>query len=334
MRAVYITHPTAHVGRSAERLLVRVKGERVEEIRAKGLVQLILMGNITVSPSAIDLLLGSGIDTVFLTGSGRFRGRLTGGLSSHIRLRLAQFRTLTTPSSALHLAKALVRGKLQNQRALLLRSARRHGGNDSLRAGARALAAARMRATLVEDSDSVRGCEGSGAAAYFRAFPALLRTPHFAFEGRSRRPPLDPVNALLSLGYTLLRNVVRATLERVGLDPFLGALHEPQAGRDSLACDLVEEFRVPIVDALVVAALNRGSFEPTDFEYTGPEEPVILKRETVRWFVELFERRIDARTHYEPTGKRLRFHDVIEQQARAIARFVLGEGDYLPFAMR
>src|SRR5690606_9515188 len=107
-----------------------------------------------------------------------------------------------------------------------------------------------------------------------------------------RRPPLDPINALLSLGYTLLTNVVEGALRIVGLDPWLGSLHAPLAGRPSLACDLVEELRAPSIDALVVSAVNHGAFTPDDFEEVGEGEPVVMKRPTVRWLITLFERRL------------------------------------------
>lgn len=333
MRVVHVTHPTAHLRREGQRLLVYIGKDRQAEIRTHGLEQLVLSGNIAVSPPAMDLLLQKGIDTVFLTGGGRFRGRLTSHISSNIRLRLRQFERLTDGAFALDLAKTIVEGKLDNQRTFLLRRRRRTPGPE-LDLAARALQAAVYRTRLATGLDETRGCEGSGAAAYFRVFGRFLENPEFRFDGRNRRPPMDPVNALLSLGYTLLFNLVHGKVVRVGLDPYLGALHAPTAGRPSLVCDLVEEFRVPVVDTLVVAAINQRSFRARDFEDQGPGEPVLLRRETMRWMVELFERRVETHLLYAPYDQRLRLHDIIEQQARALARHLLSGDTYAPFRMK
>jgi CRISPR-associated protein Cas1 len=247
---------------------------------------------------------------------------------------MRQFERLREPDFALAFARAVVLGKLANQRTLLLRHARRRGGEARLEQGARSLKAAGLRAELATSLDELRGCEGAGAAAYFRVFGVLVEGTGFRFDGRNRRPPMDPVNALLSLGYTLLMNVVEAAIEKVGLDPHLGALHAMETGRASLACDLVEELRAPVVDSLVVAALSKKAFELADFEDAGPGEPVVLKRETVRWMITLFERRMDRRVLHEGTGQRRSLHEIAELQARAFARHLLGEGAYQPYQIR
>ena len=194
-----------------------------------------------------------------------------------------------------------------------------------------------MRATLERlgektTVDEVRGCEGAAAAAYFRAFGRLIDVPAFAFDVRSRRPPMDPTNALLSLGYTFLFNVVESAVHVVGLDPYLGALHAPEAGRASLVCDLQEEFRTPIVDALVIAAIAHGAMLPGDFEDAGEGEPVVMKQEALRTFATLFERRLARPVLYN--GKRCPWRMVVEQQVRRMARHFLGEGPYEPFGTK
>lgn len=330
MRVVHVTYPTAQIRRTGQRLTVWVGKEPKEEIRLHGLQQLVISGNVTLTPPAMDLLLRQGVDTVFMTGAGRYRGRLVGHLSGNIQLRLRQFQTLTQASGALKLAKSIVKGKIRNQRVYLRRKGDRTWSEGPLRA----LRAAEARAELATSLDELRGCEGSASAAYFRVFGHLIRSSELRFDGRTRRPPLDPVNALLSFGYTLLFNLVGAAVERVGLDPYLGALHAPLTGRPSLVCDLVEEFRTPIVDALVVTAINRRAIQAPDFEDVGPGEPVLMKRETSRWFVELFERRVEQAAIYAPLGVRLRQHQIIEQQARALARAFTQGDPYVPYAPR
>lgn len=333
-RTLYVTTHGAVVRRSGERLRITARKKQLVDVPLSEISQLVLLGNITLTPAALGALVDRGIDIVLLTQSGGYRGRIVGGISSNVRLRLAQYDLSRNEERTLELAKRIVIGKARNQRALLMRHARRHGETHGLAVARTSLKAAALRCERATTLDEARGCEGSAAAAYFRVFGELLRNEHFHFTRRSRRPPLDPVNALLSLGYTLLTSVVEGSLRVVGLDPWIGSLHEPVAGRPSLACDLVEELRAPIVDALVISAINHGAFTPEDFEDVGPGEPVLLQRSTVRWMITLFERRLARTTAYEPLGVKLTWRQVIEQQARMYARHVLGEDDYTPYRMR
>jgi CRISPR-associated protein Cas1 len=315
-------------------LLVFVGRKREAELSTHDLGQIVLMGNVLLTPGAVDLLLERGIDTVMLTVHGRYRGRIVGTGTGHVVLRLAQYDALRDPGRTLALAKAIVRGKTVNQRAFLLRAIREGRDGDRLRPAAIAMRATMERVTRCEGLGETRGCEGAAAAAYFRVFGALLTAPGFRFDGRNRRPPMDPVNALLSLGYTLLANVVEAAVHVVGLDPYLGALHAPEHGRPSLVCDLQEEFRAPVVDALVVAVVNRGLVDAGDFEDAGEGQPVVMKREAVRGLVQAFERRMARAVLYEPIGKRLPLRGIVEQQVRRFARALLEGGEYVPYAPR
>jgi len=203
-----------------------------------------------------------------------------------------------------------------------------------LRGACVSMRAAAERLDRCSTLDEIRGCEGSAAASYFRVFGTLIDTAGFRFDGRNRRPPMDPVNALLSLGYTLLANAVEAAVHVVGLDPYLGALHSPETGRPSLVCDLQEELRAPVVDALVLAAIHRKAIEAGDFEDAGEGEPVLMKTEAVKTMARLFERRLLRGVRYEPAGVRLSWRGVIEQQARAMARCFLKGAAYEPFTPR
>ncbi|MFO0695986.1 MAG: CRISPR-associated endonuclease Cas1 [Polyangiales bacterium] len=333
-RTVYVTRAGATLRREGERLRVVSKDSPASDVSVHDLAQLVLMGNITVTPAALDLLVERGVDTVWLSGTGRYRGRIIGGPSRQVALRLAQFRALEDDVTRKRLARSFVRGKVRNQRTLLLQHARRHGESPAMEAARASMRLALTRLDDMEDLDAIRGLEGRCAVAYFAAFGDLLRTDELRFDGRNRRPPLDPVNALLSLGYTLVTSQVEAALGRVGLDPYLGALHAPLNGRPSLACDLVEELRAPLVDAFVVASINRRAFRPEDFEEAAAGEPVYLRRESLRWFLTLFERRMAKPVWYEPLGCRLAPRDLIEAQARAFARDVLGGEAYEPFRSR
>jgi CRISPR-associated protein Cas1 len=315
-------------------LVVSVGRKVKSEVPTHGLRQLILLGNIGLTPAVIDLLISKGIETVLLSHHGRYRGRLVGEVSGNIKLRLRQYAVLTDGAFALQTARRIVAGKVTNQRSLLQRFQRRHGTSEALERAVIALRATTESLELAETMDEIRGSEGSASAAYFRVFGKMISAAGFTFEGRNRRPPLDPINALLSLGYTLLSNIVESMVQVVGLDPYLGTLHAATTGRPSLVCDLVEELRAPIVDGLVLAAINRGAFVPEDFEDTGPGEPVLLKRETLRWMITLFERRLDRRITYAATGATSNYRGVIELQARRFARHITGEEPYESFRSR
>jgi CRISPR-associated protein Cas1 len=324
-------HDGATLGASGELLTVSVKRERKQEIHTTELRQLVLLGNVTLTPGAIDLVVRKGIDAILLGHHGRYRGRVAGSLSGNITLRLAQYRSLTDPARSLGFARALVLGKLANQRAQLKRHLRRHRGPPSLGQAARALGAAALRAEGAASLDELRGCEGAGAAAYFRVFGDLIRVEGFRFDGRNRRPPMDPVNALLSFGYTLLANQVESATELVGLDPHLGALHAPLSGRPSLVCDLMEEHRPRLVDSVVLTGLNKAVFSPEQFDQPEPESPVLMKREAIRALITLFERRLEQRVLYGPRRLSLTWRDVLEQQCRAFARWLLDGSEYTAF---
>ncbi|HQP37476.1 MAG TPA: CRISPR-associated endonuclease Cas1 [Polyangiaceae bacterium] len=330
-RTAYVVQKGATLRREGELLHVYVGRKREAELPTSELRQLVLMGNVMLTPGAVDLVLEKKIDTVFLSWHGRYRGRLVGLGSSAVTLRVAQYEALRDPARALQIARAIVRSKIRNQRAFLLRQAREGRDGEAL---GRACTAMRLTLVRLEGAvtlDEARGCEGAAAAAYFRVFGKLLVPDGFHFDGRNRRPPMDPVNALLSLGYTLLANAVEAAVHVVGLDPYLGALHAVEAGRPSLVCDLQEEFRAPVVDALVVAAINRGVVEPGDFEDAGPGEPVLMKPEAVRAFVQVFERRMARPVLVPGLGKRLGYRGIVEHQARKLARALLEGGGYEPF---
>jgi CRISPR-associated protein Cas1 len=335
MKTAYVTEQGATLRRDGPVLQVWTGKKRRAELLVHDLDQLVLMGNILVTPAVLDFLIAERIDTVFMSIHGRFRGRLLHEHSKNVRLRLSQYKRLDDAGFARTVAKRIVAGKISNARAFLMKAARRQGGTEEL-----AVAAARLRAMVerldeMETLDQVRGCEGRASAVYFGTFGALLKNPEFSFTDRNRRPPMDPVNVLLSLGYTLLANAVETAVQIVGLDPYLGALHEVAYGRPSLVCDLMEEYRSVIVDPMVVACVNQRSFSPDDFENAGEGEPVAFKRPAVRWFVELFERRMRNQILYPPRNQRLTYRQVIEEQVRAFARHLLGTQEvYEPFLVR
>ncbi|RMH41658.1 MAG: CRISPR-associated endonuclease Cas1 [Deltaproteobacteria bacterium] len=333
MRSIYVVQDGGSIRRQGAALHVYRGRDRLDIVHVHDVDQVVLVGNIVVTPSALELLVDRGIDVVLLSHHGRFRARIGSDVSRQVALRIAQMRALVFDADrAADLARRIVAGKLANCRTLLQRAARRHGRTDAIARAVAGLRAAIVRTGRAVDPDEIRGCEGSGTAAYFRAFGDLIRAPGFAFPGRNRRPPMDPVNALLSLGYTLLSNVVEGAVRTVGLDPFVGALHAPLTGRPSLVCDLVEEMRAPAVDAVVLAVINRGMLTPEHFDDPGDGEPVVVKRDGMRIFIDAFERRMRSAARYPPEDRRLAYRDIIEQQVRHLARVVLGrQPHYEPY---
>lgn len=335
MKTAYITEQGATLRRSGPVLAVWVGQNRKAELLVHDLDQLVIMGNVIVTPAVLDFLIENRVDTVFMTLHGRYRGRLMHEFSKNVHLRREQYRRLDGGPFALELARVIVAAKIVNSRTFLMKAARRAGGVAEIGEAVERMGALGAGLARAGTLDEVRGFEGAASAHYFGVFGRLLKNDDFSFDERNRRPPLDPVNVLLSFGYTLLANAVETAVQVVGLDPYLGALHEPAYGRPSLVCDLMEEYRSVIVDPMVVACINKKAFEAADFEQPDNGEPVRITRAAARWFVELFEKRLRNAVRYEPRGCQLNWRQVIEEQVRQFARHLLGtEPAYEPFIVR
>jgi CRISPR-associated protein Cas1 len=346
---LYVTDQGASLTKQGNQLVVVKQGKTIQAVHAFKVDQVAIMGNINLSPSVITFLLREGIDTVFLSYYGKYKGRLISQHGKNIELRRKQFQKVDDAEFRLMAAKEFVRGKLSNCRVLL----RRH--NQEARDPDIASGLNRMRRLLGQVSscntiDGLMGIEGAGAAAYFGCLGRLIRVQDITFQGRNRRPPRDPVNVLLSLGYTLLANAIHTQVNIAGLDPYLGCLHAAEYGRPSLVLDLMEEFRPVLVDSLVIFAVNKGIIrtkhffrpeerEPAAFDFaeTEPvreEYPIILTHEGMKRFITAFEDRLNRRILYPPTGKRLTFRGVLLEQVRRFASLLSDESSYAAFCMR
>ena len=294
---------------------------------------------------------------MLLNRGGAFVGRLASGLGKQIGLRRRQFQALERPEVALDLARRMVAGKLHNQRVLL----RRYQRNRKDERLARALVAIRLMLERLDEADNLdvlRGMEGQAAAAYFSAWPVLVNAAGISFEGRKRRPPPDPVNILLSFGYTLLCNQAQGMVEAAGMDPYLGALHAPSYGRPSLALDLIEEFRPIVVDTAVLRAINTGMLTPRDFfrlegeeeseveeqwereeleasgEPTPPRRKLHLTQLGSRKWFSAYERRQAEKVYFGLRRCRLTLRQVMREQVYLMASHLRGEGEYGSFLAR
>lgn len=294
----------------------------------------IIFGNASVTTPALKRLMRLGIDVVFLTTSGRYEGRLVGPLSKFGLLRQRQYETLRDPAFRLAIAQAIVRAKCLNQRTLLLR-ANRERLQPEVGASIERLGWLAERAQRTTRLNALLGVEGQASAAYFSVFRHLLR-PDWTFERRMRRPPPDPVNVLLSFGYTLLARELEASVALVGLDPYLGCLHTTEYGRPSLALDLMEEFRAIVVDSVVLRCLNNALLLPGDFTAgDSPDRPIVLSDSAKRRFLQTFEDRVATNIQHPVTGETMTYRRVFELQTRLLARCIREHtSDYQPFRVR
>lgn len=349
MAILYVTDQGATVTKDGKRLVVRKLGKVVRWVHTFSLDQVVLMGNVTLSPPAMAFLLTEGIDTVFLSFHGKYRGRLVSEFSKNVELRRIQFKRLEDVDFRLRCAQCYVRGKLDNCRSLL-RSRNREVGSESVTAAIHRLRLLARQAGKMESVETLMGIEGTAAAAHFGCFRHLIRAEGIEFSGRNRRPPRDPVNVLLSLGYTLLANAIQTQVHIVGLDPYLGCLHSVEYGRPSLVLDLMEEFRPVVVDSLVLRVVNQRIVRNTDFyrpderepaafdfaeeEPIKEEYPIVLRHEGMKKFVTQFENRLQQQVMYLPRGRRLTYRNVLLEQVRLFARSLSDEEEYAPFVMR
>ncbi len=272
LNTLYVTTEGAVLRKDGENIVAEVDGAEQGRVPLHLLGSVVLFGPIHISPALTGTLARGGIGLVLLDRQGRFEARIEGPVSGNVLLRRAQYRMA---DSAVEIVRSFVAGKIANQRSVLQRAVRDHGSNlppdrqDAMSGVIERLAYVLRRAALTEETvDGLRGAEGEAAAAYFSVFNDMIRSPDsgIRFRGRTRRPPLDPVNALLSFLYTLLTHDCRTALEGVGLDPAVGFLHRDRPGRPSLALDLMEELRPVFADRLALSLFNRRQLRESDFE--------------------------------------------------------------------
>lgn len=328
MSALYVTEQNSILRKRGGRLVVEKEGERLLSVPLGELDTVLLFGNVQFTTQAAVALLDRGIELALLSRRGRLRGQLTPPKAKNVELRLAQFRRLDDGPFCLDLARTLVAGKIANAAALLRRYRANHPDAlpaaevDALAARAAGLAGA---ATL----DAVRGVEGAAARHYFRLYAALVPA-ELGFSGRNRRPPRDPVNALLSFGYVLVGAELQALVDGMGFDPYLGFLHRPDYGRPSLALDLLEEMRPAVVDRLTSRWLNLGTLGADDFT-TSSTAGVLLDREPMKRYLAAYEGELTRELAVD--GETTSLRRLFRRQAQRLARTVQQGEPYEPFAL-
>ncbi len=328
MGTVYISTNDAFIGKTDERLRVRAQKETLLDVPLIKVDGVVVLGRATVSPAALVELLERKIPLSFMTSTGRFLGRLEPELNKNIFVRSAQWQAAGETLQSIHVVQSFIRGKLKNYRTMLLRAQRE--GISGLEAGIARLEQAIQPINQTSIIDALRGLEGAGSATYFTHFSRLIRNGDFSFKTRVRRPPTDPVNALLSFGYTLLLHDIQGAINIVGFDPYLGYLHTQRYGRPSLALDLMEEFRPLVVDAMVLSALNRKALAPDDFASEPVSHAVSLTEEGWRKFLRLYEQKKQSKFKHPVMGRQCTYQEAFEIQTRLLAKYLMGETELYP----
>ena len=334
---LYVTTPEAYLRLEGETVCVMVEQEKRLQIPLHHLGAIVCFGSVMLSPALLGRCMAEGRRVVWLERSGRFQARVEGPVSGNILLRQAQYRAADDPTKTIELARAFLAGKLRNSRNVLLRGAR-DGSSDAERAvlvqNARLVAGHLRKLPHTPDLDSLRGEEGNAARIYFQSMQYLIRQPvrsDFAFDARSRRPPTDSMNAMLSFLYAVLLHDCRSALEAVGLDPQLGFLHAVRPGRAALALDLLEEFRSVIADRLALTLVNRGQIQASHFDKRDGGA-VLLNDEGRKAVIAAYQERKQETLTHPVLEQEVPIGLLPHVQARLLARYLRGDAPaYVPY---
>jgi CRISPR-associated protein Cas1 len=312
--------PGAQVGQRGDQLVVSVKGEDARKLPGQQVRAIYLYGAVQLTAQAVDTCLELGIDVAYFSPAGRFLGLLRGLPASGVDARRGQYRLFELPGVRLQLAREVIRAKIHNQRVMLMRN------GDVPERVLQLMAGFRDATTGAREVTELLGIEGSAAALYFEQFESMLKRREdwkFDWRGRNRRPPRDPVNALLSLGYSMLAKELTGVCHAVGLDPFFGFMHQPRYGRPALALDLMEEFRPLVADSVAISEVNRCELGPEDFIRSA--NGTFLNDRGRKVFWEAWFRRLDTEVSHPEFEYKMAYRRMLEVQARQLWRFVRGE---------
>jgi CRISPR-associated protein Cas1 len=331
---LYVQAQGAKIAKRQETLAISQEDAPTVTARLIDVSQVVLLGNVGLTTPCLHELMRREIPVSWHSYGGWFLGHTTGTGHKNVELRTAQYRASFEPAVCLRLARGLVAAKIRNGRTLLRRNWRAEAAPEPALS---ALARQAEAASQARDLTTLLGCEGAAAACYFGHFAKLLKDDDgvgtFDFASRNRRPPTDPVNALLSFAYSLLVRSLTVTIAAVGLDPYRGFYHQPRYGRPALALDLMEPFRPIIADSVVLQAINNGEVRANDFIHAAGA--VALKSDGRKRFIAAFERRLSQEVTHPMFGYRVSYRRLLEIQIRLLGRHLLGElPDYPQFLTR
>jgi CRISPR-associated protein Cas1 len=329
MKTLYLTEQGSIVRKESRRLIVSKNDVTIAEVSTIGLDAILIFGNIQLTPQAITLILEQGIDVSFLSIRGKFRGRLISPESKNVFLRIAQYERYLDDNFQLDFAIAIVKAKITNGINLIKRYAKNYPNLDFSKELSE-LYIAIEKLENMSSVPSIRGVEGYSSSIYFCAFRKMLREG-FEFLGRDKRPPPDPINALLSLGYTLITNEIASILFALGFDLYIGYYHGINYGRPSLALDMVEEFRHSIIDSFILYLVNKRIVSPDDFEED--EEGIFLKPQTLKEFLKAYDKRMtDSSIKFSDSRQAdISYRSLLWEQAYKLSKSIQQREPYQPF---
>lgn len=333
LNTLYVLSSNAYLQKDGENVVVRIDDNETFRIPIINLESIVSFSYLGASPGLMNLCTQHGVNLSFHTPNGKYIGSLEGEVRGNVLLRRTQFRFADDESMSAHYAAAFVAGKVANQRAVLSRFLRDHHPEDvvaeQIQEVVRQLKILIRTLSRRSNRAEVMGVEGAAAQLYFGVFEHLILNKEFSFDGRSRRPPKDAVNTLLSLFYTMLAHDVRSALSSVGLDPYVGFLHSDRPGRPGLALDLMEELRAYMVDRFVLSLINRRQVSSLDFVVYG-ENGIRLKEDKRKELIRLWQKRKKESLTHPYLNERIPLGLLPHTQAMLLARVIRGELEDYP----
>lgn len=339
LNTLYVRTQGSYLHKEGETVVIEVDHQKVLQLPIHSLAGIVCFGNVSCSPFLLGFCAERDISVSFLSEHGRFLASSRGPVSGNVLLRRQQYKLADSASASKDIASNIILGKLSNSRVVLNRALRDHGDKidvPRVTAATQSLVKIAARLPAAQSVDEVRGHEGQGAAEYFAVFDELIinKGEEFRFTNRNRRPPMDPVNALLSFVYTLLMHDIRSALETVGLDPYVGYLHCDRPGRASLALDIMEEFRSVIADRLVLSLINRNQVSHKGFKQA-LQGAVMMDDETRKTVLVEYQRRKQETVYHPFIDDTVPIGLLYHVQAILLSRFIRGDIDgYPPFFWR
>lgn len=329
LNTLYVTKQESYLHKERETIVIKQGHDKLAQFPVITLANILCFGQVSVSPPLMGFCGEQGIGLSFYSEYGKFLARVYGRQTGNVLLRRTQYRWADNPEKSTGIARLMVGAKIANCRSVLLREVRNHGKNSLLTEAASRLAVSLRRCRTAGSVGEIMGIEGDAANIYFSIFNELLRGSGFAFGGRVRRPPTDPVNALLSFVYSLITQECVSALMGVGLDPYVGFLHQDRPGRPSLALDLLEEFRAAWADRFVLTLINRRQLQLNDF-ITEASGAVRLTDDARKSLLTEYQKRKQAEIMHPYLQEQVPIGLLPHCQAMLLARHLRGDLEYYP----
>lgn len=329
LNTLYITRQSSYLHKERETIVIKQDNDRIGQFPILTVGNIICFGQVSVSPFLMGHCAENGVGLVFYTEYGRFLARVQGKQTGNVLLRRAQYRWADDPEKSVFVARLMVAAKIANSRSVLQREMRNHGENTLIQSAVSRLGNSLRRVRKAKSCDEAMGIEGEAAAVYFSVFDELLKNADFAFGRRVRRPPTDPVNALMSFVYSLITQECISALQGVGLDPFVGFLHRDRPGRPSLALDMLEEFRASWADRFVLTLINRKQIKLKDF-VTESSGAVRLTEDARKNILTAYQERKQVEIFHPYFNERVPIGLLPHCQATLLARHIRGDTELYP----